>query len=112
MELVSIVVSAIAGGAVVALGFYVKRRREHRIIGKAFADGLASFTEKPSTADNGRGSQVLAEHLTIIPDRYCERCDEPRGGRLCPLCGKETIEIPPEVLAEEIEAHRPKGSES
>ncbi len=58
------------------------------------------------------GAPVAAEQLTVIPDRYCQRCNEPRGGPVCPLCSSRTITIPPDVLAEEIEAHRPKGSES
>lgn len=59
----------------------------------------------------GNEAVVSGARRTLIPDRYCERCNEPRGGSVCPLCSSQTINIPPEVLAEEIEAHRPKGSE-
>ena len=70
--------------------------------------GEKAVTQMPG----GNEAVVSGARRTLIPELYCEQCNEPRGGSVCPLCASPTIDIPPEVLAEEIEAHRPKGSES
>ena len=105
-----ILVAALAGAAVSAIIIYViERRRVGRLASSIKAALEGAF--EPENVERVN-VPVAAEQRTVIPDRYCQRCNEPRGGQRCPLCGSKTITIPPEVLAEEIEAHRPKGSES
>lgn len=108
MNVADTVIGAVAGGALVAAALYVRDwRRARKLRATIAAMGLRAA----SPHELEPGAPVPAEQLTVIPDRYCQRCNEPRGGPVCPLCSRRTITIPPDVLAEEIEAHRPKGQE-
>ena len=31
------------------------------------------------------------ESITYVPDRYCQKCQQPRGIKKCSICGRETV---------------------
>lgn len=46
------------------------------------------------------------ESVTTVPDRFCEQCAQPRGGRRCQVCRALTVRVQEIEEAEEYEPER------
>lgn len=64
---------------------------------EAASDGAGDEGEQLERHDGYRVVEAMrpdlrpGESVTYVPDRYCEKCQQPRGIKRCSICGSDTV---------------------